>query len=197
MTNANSVTNNAGGFELQQSNNTYITSQGALLTKFHTEISHWYGGHTYSALFQEIDGSETDYHNDISASRNIAIDFTGGATGGITVVTTGTGNVELSGNVLDPHGVTTINSEKGFISSTGANQFLSGQTVVLDANGGTDAANNAGGAIGSALDPINVSVTGTTSASAPTRSTATSTSMPSPAVSRSIRWCRSRRARSR
>ena len=163
VTNANSVTNNAGGFELQQSNNTYITSQGALLTKFHTEISHWYGGHTYSALFQEIDGSETDYHNDISASRNIAINFTGGATGGITVITTGTGNVELSGNVLDPHGVTTINSENGFISSTGANQFLSGQTVVLDANGGSDAANNAGGAIGSALDPINVSVTGTTS----------------------------------
>ena len=145
---ANNVTNNSTGFELQQSNHTYTTSVGALLTKSHTEISHWYGGHTYSALFQQIDGTETHYKNDISASRNIAIQFTGGATGGVTVTSTGTGNIELTGNVLDGHGATTITAQHGYISSSGPNQLLTGQSVSLNAYG-VSSFNNQLGLIGS------------------------------------------------
>ncbi len=130
-----------------------------MLTKFHTEISHWYGGHTYSALFQEVDGDETFYENDISASRNVAINFLGGATGDVTVTSTGKGNIYLLGNVLDPGGNTTIDAEHGSILSGGNSQLLTGQSVTLDAGGtGTGAllSNGTGSKIGIGVSLNNI-----------------------------------------
>ncbi len=140
----------APGFDLQQSSNTVTTHTGPIITVNHTEVSHWYGGHTYSALFQEINGAETFYQNDISASRNIAINFTGGSLGQISVIANGTGNVILGANVLDPNGIDNIAAYGGSILSTGASQILTGTGIYLYAANG----------IGTTAAPINVVLNG-------------------------------------
>ena len=138
-------------YVFQQTPSTFTTSAGAWTPDGNTEVSHWYGGHTYSATFQQVNGTETDYENDISASRSISIDFTGSATAGITVTSEGTGNIELLGSVLDPNGTTTIDSQKGSITSSGSSQFLTGDNVILEA----------AKEVGTAAAPINVVVGGT------------------------------------
>jgi hypothetical protein len=147
----NSLTPGSAAYNLQQKVVPITTSTGAIITKFHTEISHWYGGHTYSALFQQINGTENLYENDISASRNIAVNFTGGATGGLTVNNNGLGNVHILGNVLDPHGATTINAVHGTIVDDTTSALVTGQSLTL----------KAAGPIGSVTAPIQVVVTGT------------------------------------
>ena len=141
-----SLTPGASNYQLNQSHNTFVTHSGNVMTLRHSESSTWYGEHTYSALFQEKDGTETDYYDDVSATNPIAIDFTGGSTASVNITSTGTGNIYLDGAINNPYGTTTIEAEHGSIFSEGPSQVLTGGAVDL----------YAAGAIGTALAPVNV-----------------------------------------
>ncbi len=146
----------ASNYELDQSSQTFITNPGSVISVDHHESSTWYGEHTYSALFQEKQGQETDYYDDVSASNPITIDFTGGSTATVNVTSTGTGNIYLVGGINNPYGTTTIDAEHGSIFSEGPSQILTGGAVDL----------YAAGAIGTATTPVNVVATAKTLADA-------------------------------
>ena len=112
---------------------TITTSDSGIQTISHTEISTWYGGHTYSATLQDVQGTETFFNHDINASRPVQVDFTGGATGTINVTSTGSGNVYIDSAVLNPTGTTTIDAEHGSVIQGSAAELISGQSVVLTA----------------------------------------------------------------
>jgi hypothetical protein len=141
-----SLTSGASNYELNQSSQTFVTNAGSIISLDHHESSTWYGEHTYSALFQEKVGEETDYYDDVSASNPITIDFSGGSTATINVTSTGTGNIYLDGAINNPYGTTTIDAEHGSIFSEGPSQILTGGAVDL----------YAAGAIGTATTPVNV-----------------------------------------
>ncbi|HET6237314.1 MAG TPA: hypothetical protein VFE41_20495 [Acetobacteraceae bacterium] len=136
----------ASNYDLNQSTQTFVTSPGNIISIGHSESSTWYGEHTYSALFQEKQGQETDYYNDVSASNPVTIDFTGGSTATVNVTSTGTGNIYLDGAINNPFGTTIIDAEHGSIFSEGPSQILTGGAVDL----------YAAGAIGTATTPVNV-----------------------------------------
>ena len=131
----------AFNYEFNQS--TMVLSVGALETIGHTEISTWYGGHTYSATYQQIDGVEVLYKHDINASRPIAVDFTGGTSGSVTVHSSGTGNIYLNSQILNPTGATKVQADHGSILSSApgiapgaqgsTTQVLTGKSIDLEA----------------------------------------------------------------
>ncbi len=136
----------ASNYQLNQSSNTFITNAGNVMTLSHSESSTWYGEHTYSALFQEKQGQETDYYDDVSASNPITIQFSGGSTAYVNVTSTGAGNIYLDGAISNPYGYTDIIADEGSIFSEGPSQVLTGGGVYL----------NAADAIGTATAPINI-----------------------------------------
>ena len=141
-----SLTPGASNYDLNQSSETFITNPGKIISIGHSESSTWYGEHTYSALFQEKTGQETDYYDDVSASNPVTIDFTGGSTATVNITSTGTGNIYLDGAINNPYGTTTIDAEHGSIFSEGPSQVLTGGAVDL----------YAAGAIGTATTSVNV-----------------------------------------
>ncbi len=136
----------ASNYELNQSSHTFTTSAGSIISLSHSESSTWYGEHTYSALFVEYDGQVTDYYDDVSASRPITVDFSGGSAAEVNITSTGTGNIYLDGGINNPDGYTTIDAEHGSIFSEGPAQVITGGGVYLYSNG----------SIGTALTPVNV-----------------------------------------
>jgi hypothetical protein len=141
-----SLTSGASNYELNQSSQTFITNPGHIISLNHSESSTWYGEHTYSALFVEYQGQETDYYDDVSASNPVTIDFTGGSTAAVNITSTGTGNIYLDGGINNPYGYTTIDAEQGSILSEGPSQVLTGGGVSLYAADG----------IGTTVAPVNV-----------------------------------------
>jgi hypothetical protein len=141
-----SLTPGASNYQLNQSANTYTTNSGSVMTLAHSESSTWYGEHTYSALFQELQGQETDYYDDVSASNPITVSFSGGSEAVVTVTSTGTGNIYLDGAINNPVGFTVIDAEQGSIFSEGPSQVLTGGAVYL----------YSAGAIGTATAPVNI-----------------------------------------
>ena len=71
----NSLTPGSAAYNLQQTQQTVFTSIGPIVTKFHTEISHWYGGHTYSAI-PETNGTENSLQRTYQCGAQHQVNFT-------------------------------------------------------------------------------------------------------------------------
>ena len=124
-------------------------SDGAEYAYRHNDYWTWYGSHVYEAWTREIDGYQTYHDHTVDAHRPISITFIGQAEGGITVNSLGGGSVLLAGSLVNPTGVTAINTNEA-IAAIGGDAVVGGRRIDLSAGTG----------IGSAANPLLTDVAG-------------------------------------
>ena len=123
-----------------------ISSTG--IVKLHEDVhKKWWGKRTYHVILQERERQNVLHHHTLNAHRAIGIVFLGFTEGGVDVDSTG--SVIVRGPILNPTGVTSIDTD-GSITQQGAGS-VSGRQIILDAGTG----------IGSLPTPIRTDVVDT------------------------------------
>ncbi|MEK7247903.1 MAG: hypothetical protein AAB092_05470, partial [Chloroflexota bacterium] len=100
---------------------------------YHEVRSSWYGKKTYITDYKKEVNTKSVAQHDISAHRQIGIEFFGGTEANVNVTSTSTGDVVI-GNILNTSGTTTITS--GGAIRMLADGAIGGRRVVLSAAAG-------------------------------------------------------------
>ena len=106
------------------------TSAGSWKETFHDVRSTWYGKKTYISDYQRVQGHEILNTHDISAHRDIGIQFFGASEAAVNVISTSNQDVVI-GAILNTTGTTTVASG-GAITELGGG-VIGGRRVVLTA----------------------------------------------------------------
>ena len=106
------------------------TSAGSWKETFHDVRSTWYGKKTYISDYQRVQGHEILNTHDISAHRDIGIQFFGASEATVNVISTSNQDVVI-GAILNTTGTTTVASG-GAITELGGG-VIGGRRVVLTA----------------------------------------------------------------
>jgi hypothetical protein len=107
----------------------------------HNDYWTWYLSHVFEVWTRQIIGYQTFHDHTVNAHRPISISFIGQAEGSITVNSTAGGSVFLKGALLNPTGVTAIdtNEEIGVIAG---DAVVGGRRIDLSAGMGIGSAGN-------------------------------------------------------
>lgn len=114
----------------------------------------WYGETSITVDIVEISGTRTLHDHNIAANRDIGIHFFGYDEGGVTINSTSSGRVYIQEQILNPHGTTSITSQRSILSDS-VDSSVGGNRVILSAQTG----------IGTTFAPLRVDVGGTAFAS--------------------------------
>jgi hypothetical protein len=122
----------SSGPDYTYSKQTVTTSEGPIVRYWHHDYWTWYLSHVYEAKYRQIIAQEIYHNHTLKADLPIKISFIGQATS--TVSITSGGNIEMSGPILNPEGITKISTEGSLIGS-GDNAYISSRQIELTASG--------------------------------------------------------------